>query len=369
MRWRLMALQQYKCPNCGGPITFDSRLQKMKCPNCGTELGVGALAPLEATRQPGQSDSPSWSTQAGTPWREGEMESLRSYVCQSCGGEIVGDQNLAATSCPYCGNPVVMTEQLSGILRPDIVIPFKLDKNRAKEGLKEHLKGKPFLPRIFKDSHHIDEMKGVYLPFWLFDADVDASITYAAQKARSWSDKDYNYVETSYFRLFRAAHLEFEHVPFDGSQKMPNDLMESIEPYDLGRAVDFQTAYLSGYFAEKYDVAAQQGFTRVNARVRQSAEDTLASSAKGYVAVTPESGDIRIHNGEVKYALMPVWLLNTTWKNNRYTFAMNGQTGKFVGDLPLSKAELWKWRVILTPAFTVAVSLALLLFLIMPTGG
>ena len=107
-------------------------------------------------------------------WQEGEADGLRSYVCKSCGGEIVGDENTAATSCPFCGNPVVMMGQFSGALKPDLVIPFKLDKKAAKEGLKKHLTGKRFLPKIFKDQNHIDEIKGIYVPFWLFDTDVDA---------------------------------------------------------------------------------------------------------------------------------------------------------------------------------------------------
>lgn len=363
-----MALQEYKCANCGGPITFDSRIQKMKCPHCGAELDVEGLRALDEDQQNSQPDDLTWNLHRA-PWQEGETDSLRVYLCRSCGGEIVGDQNLAATSCPYCGNPVVMVEQVSGVLRPDIVIPFKLDKEQAKDGLKTYLKGKPFLPKIFRDRQHIDEVKGVYLPFWLFDADADADVRYGARRTRAWSDSNYNYVETSHYTLYRAGRLGFDKIPVDGSQKMPDDLMESIEPFDFADAVDFQTAYLSGYFAEKHDVDAEQSVTRANARVRRSVDERLAASTLGYEAVTTESSNVRIRNGEVAYALLPVWLLNTLWKGTRYTFAMNGQTGKFVGDLPISVSALWKWRAILTAAFTVAISALLALFLTMPAGG
>lgn len=363
-----MALQEYKCVNCGGPITFDSRLQKMKCPHCGAELDVDGLRALDEAKQNSQPDDFTWNLHR-TPWREGEADSLRVYSCRSCGGEIVADQNLAATSCPYCGNPVVMVEQVSGILRPDVVIPFKLDKEQARGGLQRHLKGKPFLPKIFKDRQHIDEVKGVYLPFWLFDADADAQIRYRATRTRSWSDSRHDYVETSYYTLYRAARLGFERIPVDGSQKMPDDLMESIEPYNLADGVDFQTAYLSGYFAEKYDVDPEQSVNRANARVQRSMEETLAASTTGYQTVSTESSSVRIRNGEVTYALLPVWLLNTMWKGTRYTFAMNGQTGKFVGNLPVDVGALWKWRAILTAVFTVVISLLLVLFLTMPLGG
>ncbi len=359
-----MALQEYKCANCGGPIIFDSRLQKMKCPHCGAELDVSALKARDEAQQNVQPDDLTWNVHH-SHWREGEVDSLRVYLCRSCGGEIVGDQNLAATSCPYCANPVVMVEQVSGMLRPDIVIPFKLDKEQAKEGLTRHLKGKPFLPKIFKDRQHIDEVKGVYLPFWLFDADADIQARYGATRMRSWSDSKYNYVETSYYTLYRAGRLGFERIPVDGSQKMPDDLMESIEPFNCAEAVDFQTAYLSGYFAEKYDVGAEQSLHRANARVQRSAAEAMDATTTGYQAVTTESSNVRIRNGQVSYALFPVWLLNTMWNGTRYTFAMNGQTGKFVGDLPLSVSSLWRWRAILTAVFSVLLSLLVMLVLTM----
>ena len=163
----MQTLQEYKCPCCGGAIAFDSTLQKMKCPYCDTEFEMEALEGYDAELQSEKSDNMEWETSAGEDWQEGETDGLRSYVCKSCGGEIVGDANTAATACPFCGNPVVMMGQFSGALKPDLVIPFKLDKKAAKAGLMKHLTGKRLLPKIFKDQNHIDEIKGVYVPFWL----------------------------------------------------------------------------------------------------------------------------------------------------------------------------------------------------------
>ena len=181
----MAALLEYKCPCCGGAIGFDSSIQKMKCPFCDTEFEMDTLKSLDEELKNQQPDEMSWETQAGAEWQEGEAEGLRSYVCKSCGGEIVGDENTAVTSCPFCGNPVVMMEQFSGALKPDYVIPFKLDKKAAKNGLMKHLQGKRFLPKVFKSQNHIDEIKGVYVPFWLFDADVNANIRYQATQVRA----------------------------------------------------------------------------------------------------------------------------------------------------------------------------------------
>ena len=347
-------LQEYKCPCCGGAIDFDSSLQKMKCPYCDTEFDMETLASYDAGLKDEQ-DSMEWETSAGGEWQEGEANGLRSYICRSCGGEIVGDANTAATSCPFCGNPVVMMGQFSGALRPDFVIPFKLDKNAAKAGLQKHLTGKRLLPKIFKDQNHIDEIKGVYVPFWLFDTDADARVRYRTTKLRCWSDSEYNYTETSHFLVHRGGSVGFEHVPVDGSSRMADDLMESIEPYDFSDAVGFQTAYLAGYFADKYDVGADESIERANERVKKSAEEAFASTVEGYDTVTAESSSVQLHGGKAKYALYPVWILNTTWKGQKYTFAMNGQTGKFVGDLPVDKAAARRWKLILTAAFSAAV--------------
>ena len=345
----MQTLQEYKCPCCGGAIAFDSTLQKMKCPYCDTEFEMEALEGYDAELQSEKSDNMEWETSAGGDWQEGETDGLRSYVCKSCGGEIVGDANTAATACPFCGNPVVMMGQFSGALKPDLVIPFKLDKKAAK-----HLTGKRLLPKIFKDQNHIDEIKGVYVPFWLFDTDVDAQVRYRATKVRTWSDSDYDYTETSHFMVHRGGSVGFEHVPVDGSSKMADDLMESIEPYNISDAVHFQTAYLAGYVADKYDVTAEESVDRANQRVKRSTEEVFAETVKGYTTVTPENTNVQFHGGKARYALYPVWLLNTTWNGNQYVFAMNGQTGKFVGDLPVDKAAAKRWTFLLAAIFSVA---------------
>lgn len=348
----MQTLQEYKCPCCGGAIAFDSTLQKMKCPYCDTEFEMETLRSYDDGLQNAQ-DEMQWETAAGEQWKDGETDGLRSYICNSCGGEIVGDESTAATSCPFCGNPVVMMGQLSGALKPDVVIPFKLDKKAAKEGLLKHLSGKRLVPKVFKDENHIDEIKGVYVPFWLFDTDADAQVRYRTTRLRVWSDSNYDYTETSHFLVRRGGSIGFEHVPVDGSTKMADDLMESIEPYDFSEAVDFQTAYLAGFFADKYDVTAEQSIERANERVKRSAEEAFASTVQGYDTVTTESSHIQLSNGRAKYALYPVWLLATAWNGNKYTFAMNGQTGKFVGDLPVDKSAAAKWTLGLSAAFSV----------------
>ena len=336
-------LLEYKCPACGGALSFDASLQKLKCPYCDTEFEVEALRELDEALKQEQPSDFTWESQPEGQWSEDETQNLRSYICQSCGGEIVGDLNTASTNCPYCDNPVVMAGNFTGTLRPDLVVPFKLSKEQAKAALQQHLNKKPLLPRLFKTHNRIESIQGIYVPFWLFDTDADASIRYRATRIHTWSDANYNYTRTSYYSLLRAGTIGFDNVPVDGSSKMSNDLMESIEPYDMTQGVDFQTAYLAGYLADKFDVEAEDCKTRANDRIRASTEAAFAGTTVGYSTVIPENTNIRLSGGRVRYALLPAWILTTRYRDKIYTFAMNGQTGKLVGNLPIDWKLFWTY--------------------------
>ena len=357
-------LLEYKCPCCAGKLEFNTGVQKMKCPYCESEFDIKTVVEFNEAAQNASGGEMKWEIQAGGEWHEGETAGMGVYTCQSCGGEIVADSTTGASKCPYCDSPVVMTGSFAGDLKPDYVIPFKLDKKAAKEALNKHLEGKRLLPKVFREQNHIDEIKGVYVPVWLFDAGADANIMYKAEKVRRWSDNNFNYVETSYYSVVRAGKIAFELVPVDGSSKMADELMESIEPFDFHKdAVEFQTAYLSGYLADRYDVTAEDSIARANERIKKSTENAFAATVNGYDTFNTESSKIDLNNSKAKYALYPVWLLNTTWNGNKYTFAMNGQTGKFVGDLPVDKSAATKWFLGITAAATaVLYGLSYLLF-------
>ncbi len=327
----MSTLLEQKCPCCGGATQFDAGAQKLKCPYCDTEFEINDIP---AENVPG--DEISWSSQGGQ-WSAEEAAGINEYMCNSCGGEIVADSTTGATTCPYCGNQVVMKGRFSGALRPDMVIPFKLDKKQAKEALKKHISSKKFVPKAFLSDNRLEEVKGVYVPHWLFTCDATGSGDFRAKKIRRWSDADYNYTETSYYSAYRSGGLSFDNIPVDGSKKMPDDLMESVEPFDISQAVDFNTAYLAGYLADKYDVSAEESIPRANERVKQSLDDALRQTVTGYDSVETNNVNMTVTNGFYKYALYPVWILNTTWNNEKYTFAMNGQTGKFVGNIPIDK--------------------------------
>lgn len=348
---------QYKCPNCTGALEFNAAKQKLVCPYCGSEYDVAMFGKQDeqiagATQQqpaqaPDQLNGANFNgainNNGGTQWAPGEEESMRVWSCPSCGGAIVGDANTAATTCPYCGNRTVMSGALSGTLKPDLIIPFKLDKKAAMSAYEQHIKGKRLIPGPFKAKHKIEEIKPIYLPFWLFDANVSGEVDYIGTRTRSWSDSNYDYVETSEFRIKRVGGAMFERIPADGSRRTDDTLMECIEPFDYREAREFSGAYLAGYVADKYDVGAEELSQRVHERLRTSMENAFGSTVTGYSSVRAVGSNINIMDSGAKYALLPVWMLTTTYQGKNYVFAMNGQTGKFSGDLPFDKGAYKKW--------------------------
>jgi len=342
-----MDLKEYKCLNCDGAINFDTTLQEMKCPFCDSTFEVAAMMEF-AEECAADREEIEWAKHQDLAWGEGEEEGMSLYTCNSCGGEIIADAATAATSCPYCRNPVVMKGKLSGSLKPDCIIPFQLDKKAAKEALIAHLSGKKLLPRCFKSKKTLDDIHGVYVPFWLFDAEINANMRYKATKVRVWADSRFTYTETRHFSVIRQGDMAFDSVPVDASTKISSDLLESIEPFDATKAQDFKTGFLAGYMADKFEYDSEDCINRANERIRQSAEDTFRRTVTGYQSVIPEYRGVYLKDSKVRYALLPVWVITATWQDKQYLFAMNGQTGKFVGDLPTDWGIFWKWFAIST---------------------
>lgn len=344
--------KEYKCPNCAATVVFDSTTQMMKCPYCDSEFDVVELQHFDEELNNPAPDNLEWD-KTDEEWND--TEGMVVYLCESCGGEIIGQETMGASNCPYCGNPVVIMDAFRGALKPNYVIPFKFDKKEAKEKLKKHYSGKFFLPKVFKDENHIDEIKALYVPFWIYDVNTHARMIFKGTKVRTWTSGKYVYTETSYYRINREGDLKFEKVPVDGSSSMPNELMESIEPFDFSEAVDFQTAYLSGYLADKYDDDVDKCTPIANKRIQNSTETEFRRSVHGYGSLVTESKSIDFSDSKASYAMYPVYILNTSWRGKNYLFAINGQTGKTVGNLPLDVAKVFLWAVILFVVFFILI--------------
>ena len=282
--------------------------------------------------------------------RDQTMDKLRHiYDIADENVKVVGfSRNFGKESAIYAGLKESRGEMVCLIdadmqQRPELVLPFVLDKNAAKAALKKYYRGKRFLPNAFSSQNHIEEIKGVYVPFWLFDANASGSGQYEATTSSSHRNGDYVITTTRHYDVRRAGTTQFMGVPVDGSTKMPNGHMDAIEPYDYRAFQPFSTAYLPGYMADKYDEDADTCQARAHSRMQNSVSSELSASITGYNSVSTLSENISIDYTAKHYALLPVWMLHTKWQGKDYLFAMNGQTGKLVGDLPVDNRKVAAW--------------------------
>lgn len=336
-------VMEYKCPCCDAGLQFGDETQKLTCEYCGNEFEIDTIKAFNESQAMNTEDNLDWSAEEKQVWSEAEQQVLHSFQCPSCGGEIVTHDTDAATFCPYCDNPTILPSRLIGAIKPDGVIPFKTSKEDARAAFLKMTKGKKLLPKFFTSQQRIERITGIYVPFWLYECNASFNGNYKATRIHTWSDRDYTYTKTDHYMLTRQAKAAFSGIPMDGSQKMDDTLMESIEPFDYSGVVDFDMAYLSGYLADKYDIPSEKGEERVRQRVNQSMNDELQSSLLGYHSVIPTNHQLHISHNKAKYILLPVWILNTNYNGKIYTFAMNGQTGKMTGTFPVCRKRTAGW--------------------------
>lgn len=357
-------VKSYKCPCCADSLVFNAETQNLYCESCGNEFPFETICELDNEGQGAlQPSKYNWKKYEPRSFDANEI-GFSAFSCKSCGAEIAGDSSLGATVCPYCGNNTIVKSQFEGSLCPDYIVPFRVDKKSAIKAFEANFQTAPFLPDEFKDKKRIEEMSGVYVPFWMFDCDCNATITYDAQKTTLWSDTNYNYTKTDYFRLIRKGHVSFENIPADGSSKADDAHMESVGPYDYSQAMEFRPEYLSGFFADRYDVSSDECIDRANERVKNSTVEVFNDTTDRYSLVIPQSASIGFSDGKIRYALLPVWMLNIKYRGQNYHFSVNGQTGKVVGEYPIDDGKKKRYFTkLLAIGYAISTVVAVLLLL------
>lgn len=359
-------INNYQCPACTGPLHFDAESGKLKCDYCDNSYTVEEVEKLYAEKQKEaeenfKSAEETADYEPSSDWGD-DTEKMRAYSCPSCGAEIICEETTAATSCPYCGNPSVVPGNFAGTLKPDYIIPFKLHQDEAKAALKKHYKNKRFLPNSFKTENKISEIKGIYVPFWMFDGNADVSAHFNATRSTVRRDGNYEVTTTRHYRISRAGNVSFEKIPVDASTKMPDDYMDSVEPFNYNEIVPFSTAYLPGFLADKYDVTSNDCYKRALDRASNSAVTAMRNDVVGYDTCATTDSNVNMHQRKTHYAMLPVYILNTKWRDKDYLFAMNGQTGKMISKLPISVGKFLAWFGGLTASLTLIIG-SILFFL------
>lgn len=319
----------YKCPNCGAGLLFDAEGQNFKCEFCLSDFAEEQL----------KADEPQW-TDGGERSDSEFAGEVNEYHCSSCGAEIITDKSTVADICYYCHNPIVLSERVSGVHKPSKIVPFKFDREEAKEIFHRYCKKKWFLPGDYFSAEQSDKISGVYYPFWVVDADTHARMSATAHRVRSWRSGNYRYTETSVFAVKRAGEIHFEDVTACALSEEDKAMLEGILPYPISEHIDFSMPYLQGYTAKKRNLTREDLTEEIDARMRGYSETLLSDTVHGYSSIVSRSTDMTISSNHWEYTLMPVWILNYKRKGRNYTYAMNGSTGKIYGELPISIPKL-----------------------------
>ncbi|MBQ9765901.1 MAG: hypothetical protein IJW18_06865 [Lachnospiraceae bacterium] len=352
-------VKTYKCPGCGADMKYDAEAKKLSCEYCETSLTVDEAKALEETKQQEADDKDSEEVVDETNEADsyGEAGDFIKYKCATCGAELMTDEHTAATFCNYCGSPNLLSERIEGEKTPAMLIPFKITKEKAKEIYYTWCKKGALTPGEFFSQSTLEKMSAIYVPFWLYDYGANVKMRAHCTRVRSEVRGNYRYTHTSHYRVLRDVSAEYLKIPADASQKMPDDVMDKLEPFNYGEMTAFEMPYLSGYMAEKYNFTSEEMAKRVEARVAGYISQEGRSTINGYSTVAVTAKNVWLAKRRASYVMLPVWMLTYRYKGKEHIFAINGQTGKLVGKRPISAGKCLGWYFGMLGVFTLISSL------------
>ncbi|MCM1262734.1 MAG: hypothetical protein NC313_08430 [Butyrivibrio sp.] len=300
----------FKCRNCGGNVVYSPEKKAMYCPHC---EGIDS---------------------------EQKLEGSSEDICSNCGAPLNPSEYTSALRCEHCGHYIVFDDKVQGSYNPNLIMPFKVGKESVKEILKKEFKKRAFTPSSFLSEASLDKMEGSYVPFWLYDYMANCVFDGEGTRVRSWRSGNKEYTETSHYKVVRDMDIDYDKIPVDASILMDDGTMDLMEPYDYRALENFQEKYMSGFYAEFFNQDAITLEHRALAKVRGSAEAILNESLSGYSTLKPFHRDVRTKRLGYFYALFPVWIYTYRYREQTYTFYVNGQTGKAIGKTPLSVRKM-----------------------------
>lgn len=346
-----MKTVDHKCPSCNASLKYNPKSKGWKCEYCG---GTFTLNDLKKNEEKFEKEEVKVSKK--NLKENEEATDFDEYNCKDCGAKIVADKNTAATFCVYCKNTAILKSRLSNKFSPSRIIPFAKTKDDAVEAFKKVGKGKFLMPKEFTLPKNIEELTGIYIPFWLYSCKISGNMEGTAKNVTSWSSGDYMYTKTDTYKVERNAEYPFVNVPTDGSVRFNDAIMNSIEPFDYTQLVPFNASYLSGFLAEKFDVEKDEAMKISLERAKTTCQDELRSTIH-YTSFIESSHNCTANEEDAEYVLLPVWMVNIKYNEKFYTFAMNGETGKMIGDIPYSKKKAFLYFIILFVIITAIVAL------------
>jgi len=347
-----------KCPSCGGVMDFDPKTGGLSCPYCGYTQEIKAAVGEDNEGSAAELSLEDADKTANCDWGV----ATKAVICKSCGAESVYDANQISSECPYCGSNQVMEANDEKTMAPGGVVPFAIDQKEAANRFTAWLKGKFFAPKEAKETAKAKNFKGMYLPYWTFDAVTKSTYTgeYGIDKKVKKGDEER--IETDWFRTQGRYDEDFDDELVCGTKQHDTNMLKGIEPYKTGENKIYKPEYVAGFGAERYSIGVKDAWNTAKASIQNKIKNNISSKilrennadhTRNVLVSTKFSGLT------YKYLMLPVWIANYKYKGKVYQFMVNGQTGKVSGKSPVSVIKV---------VITVIVVIAIIALLYMMFG-
>ncbi|MBO4928782.1 MAG: hypothetical protein J5379_11130 [Clostridiales bacterium] len=318
------------CRNCGHALVFDPAIRKMHCTTCGSSFEAEEV---ESAAKKYREDERVLTRDEVFGDDEVVEDFLENYIytCSECGGEIAIHGSEASTTCIYCGNPNVVFSRVVKGKMPDYIIPFSVTKEQALSAIMQSV-NKAFLPPKEVKKIRIDEVRGIYLPYWIVNANHEEAAV--VQTTMSTGASKYRYYG-------RTGNMALSAFPIDACRILSDDSSIRLEPFDLSKMKPFDEDYLLGFYSNASDITYDELNLAAKKRAKEIFDETIGRDCAGkrpkVVAEVHETAILPNY----KYAMFPAWFVTFQCQGKPNTILVNGQTGKVVCGIPWNDKKFW----------------------------
>lgn len=331
----------HPCSSCGATLEFSPGTNALKCSHCGTENAISDdfITAVE------EFDYREYLAKAAG--NEPQIE-RQTIACPGCGATTQLEANITSDRCPFCAVPLIAADAYAHrTIKPHAVAPFDFDEARAKIRFKNWIESLWFAPTALKQAYRdTGQLKGIYLPYWTFDANTDTS--YSGRRGEHYYESA-TYIEngetksrqvqhTRWSPVAGAVRRRFDDIIVCSTTSLPHDNLEKLEPWNLRKLQSYREDYLSGFIVEAYQLGLEPGFAnacqRMEGPIRQAVESDIGGDEQQIISISSHYGDIRF-----RHILLPIWLSTYQYGGKPWRFLVNGQTGEVQGERPWSP---WK---------------------------
>ncbi len=331
---------QTKCKSCGGIMQYSPADEDLKCVYC------GYVAKLDhAAAEIKENDFNLWKNRADENSEEQTVE-VTEIKCRQCGAITTLEPNISAAKCVFCSTPLILNEaSIKRFWQPEYLLPFKTTEKDSNANFKKWLGKKWFLPsELKKGGVNTDMFKGVYLPFWTYDAETHTEYNGERGDDRTESYRNNKGEEvrrtvTDWYLASGVVSVPFDDIVVPAAQSLPPNIMNGLTNWDMFNCVAYRKEFLAGFITEMYQIDFRDGVQKAKEKMDSVIDSTIRSDIGG------DKQKIRRKNTEYndlmfKLLLLPIWISAFKFNGKLYQFVVNGRTGQVIGEYPKSTTKI-----------------------------